>query len=61
MKHLEMEFSVKSRAWRDCTFWGNNEVKFFDLTELGQSGDKRRINTTLIAREQGPPEHLCRR
>ena len=32
-----------------------------DLVGLGQSGDKRRINDRLIAREQSPPDHLCRR
>jgi hypothetical protein len=32
-----------------------------DHVGLGQRGDKRGINDTLIAREQGPPEHLCRR
>jgi hypothetical protein len=32
-----------------------------DHVGLGQSGDKRCVNDTLIAREQGPPEHLCRR
>ena len=30
-----------------------------DLVGLGQSGNKRRINDTLIAREQGPPEQSC--
>jgi hypothetical protein len=32
-----------------------------DHVGLGQSRDKRCVNDTLIAREQGPPEHLCRR
>ena len=32
-----------------------------DHVGLSQSGDKRGINDTLIAREQGPPEHLYRR
>jgi len=36
-------------------------MKLFDLRRLGQGGDKRCINNALIAREQGPPEHLCRR
>jgi hypothetical protein len=54
-----MELNVKNMAWRCCNLWGNNEVKFFDLMGLGQCGDQRRINNTLITREQGPPKHLC--
>ena len=30
-----------------------------DLVGLNQSGNKRRINDTLTAREQGPPEQSC--
>ena len=61
MEHHGREFKVKRRAWQGRTLWGNNEVKFFDLAGLDQSGDKRCINNTLITRQQGPPEHLCRR
>jgi hypothetical protein len=35
-------------------------LSFFDLSGLGHSGDKGCLNNSLIAREQGPPEHLCR-
>ena len=48
--------------WRvEATYHLMRMRSMADHIGLGQSGDKRGINDTLIAREQGPPEHLCRR
>ena len=35
-------------------------LSLFDLSGLSHNRDKGCINNALIAREQGPPEHLCR-